>query len=75
MICDNSSSISPSVRTPLLTLGQISWNLINYAIFKEGNHLGLDSFLRISVSVSSIEVVEPDLGSSSAVSVSFRALL
>ena len=34
MICDNSSSISPSVRTQLLTLGKISWNLINYAIFE-----------------------------------------
>ena len=74
MNSDNSPSISPSVRILQLTPGKISWYLVNYAIF-EKNHLGLSSFSRISVSVSSIKVVELDLGSSSAVSVTSRVLL
>ena len=57
MNSDNSPSISPSVRILQLTPGKISWYLVNYAIF-EKNHLGLSSFSRISVSVSSIKVVE-----------------
>ena len=52
----------------------ISRNLINEAILVE-NQLGLYSFLRISVNISSIKVVELDLGSSSAVSVTSRVLL
>ena len=58
MICHNPSSISPSVRTLLLTPGKISQNLINYAIFERNHLIPFHGFLSVFVSVSSIKVVE-----------------